>query len=348
MNAKRTEKPNRTARPLRYLAAALALLFAVFSLCGCDTAEKTETFTAMDTVMTLTVYGGGSAVKDAEALILELEKKLSVTDENSEIHRLNESGSLELDPDTAVLVSRALSLCAETDGALDITIYPVVRAWGFTTGDCRVPTGEELASLLPLVDFGAVRISGNTVTLPEGAMLDLGAVAKGYASDCAAALLREKGVESAILNLGGNVYALGSKPDGSAWRVGVADPFGEGGTYSLVLSVTDMAVVTSGGYQRFFEQDGVISRHIIDPATGRPVDNGLASVTIVCEEGLKADALSTALYVMGYEKAVEYWKKHGGFDAVFILNDGSIHITEGLESCLASASGGQTPEIIKK
>ncbi len=342
-------KPNFSRfRPMRLFTAALALFFALLPLCGCAAQEKTETFTAMDTVMTLTVYGGGNALDDAKVLILGLEAELSVTAEGSAIRRLNEEGELELCEDAAALVSEALALCAETDGALDITVYPVVRAWGFTTGDYRVPTEEELSALLPLVDHSAVKMSGSTVTLPAGAMIDLGAVAKGYASDRAAALLREKGVKSAILNLGGNVYALGSKPDGSAWRVGVADPFGEGGTYSLVLSVTDMAVVTSGGYQRYFEQDGVIYRHIIDPETGHPVDNGLASVTIVCEEGLKADALSTALYVMGYEKAVEYWKNHGGFDAVFILNDASIHITEGLESCLASASGEQTPEIIKK
>ena len=330
-------------------AAVLLALVLLLPLPACDEKKpNTATVFAMDTVMELTVYGDESLLSGAEALILSTERKLSVTGPASEIYALNKSGAREVSPDTAELIRRALGLCAETDGALDITVYPIVRAWGFTTGEYRVPTDGELAALLELVDHRAVKISGSTVTLPAGAMLDLGAVAKGYTSDLLAAYLRENGVKSAILNLGGNVLALGTKPDGKPWRVGIADPSGDGN--AAILSLSDKAVITSGGYQRYFEQDGVIYRHIIDPATGYPVDNGLASVTIIGDEGLVCDALSTALYVMGYEEAVEYWKDHPGFDAVFITSDGLLHITEGLDGSFA-ASGGykeKTTEVIRR
>lgn len=318
--------------PLRLLALVLACVFAL----GCVSCTKNEkivsTFTAMDTVMTFTVYANDAVLKEAQALVMELEKKLSVTDDGSEIATVNRQGGGYLSTETKELVSAALELCGETDGALDITIYPVVRAWGFTTGEYRVPSDEELAALLEKVDYSAVTVSGNSVSLPEGAMLDLGAVAKGYAADRLAALFDERGVESAIVNLGGNVYALGHKPDGSDWTVAIQDPIGDG--YACVLSVSDKAVVTSGGYQRFFEQDGVFYRHIMDPATGRPVEYGLASVSIVAESGLEADAFSTALYVMGLDRAIEFWRAHGGFEAVFITESGELIATEGLEAVL--------------
>lgn len=344
-----SEKPNNTGAKrgaaLRLCALLTALIFALLPLSGCGGKAQTATLTAMDTVMTLTVYGKRELLNGCEERILDLEKKLSVTDKTSELSALNANGSAKLSDDTAELIRRALALCAETDGALDITIYPVVRAWGFTAGEYRVPSDAELAALLELVDYGKAELEGNECRLPGGTLIDLGAVAKGYTADVLAAYLRENGVKSAILNLGGNVYALGSRPDGKPWRVGIADPFGE--DYAAVVSVTDKAVVTSGGYQRFFEQDGVTYQHIIDPATGHPVDNGLASVTIIGDEGLVCDALSTALFVMGLDRASEFWRAHGGFDAVFIDADGGIYITEGLEACL-SLTGSGNADIIRR
>lgn len=329
-------------------ALLLALVFALMGLCGCGVKSRTMTLTAMDTVITLTVYGRSGLLDGCAERILDLEKKLSVTDEASEICALNTNGSAELSAGTAELIRRALEFSAETGGALDITIYPVVRAWGFTTGDYRVPSDSELSALLALVDYGKVELEGNTCRLPEGAMIDLGAVAKGYASDVLAAYLRENGVKRAILNLGGNVYALGAKPGGEPWRVGIADPFGE--DYAAVVTVTDKAVVTSGGYQRYFEQDGVTYRHIIDPSTGKPVDNGLASVTVIGTEGLACDALSTALFVMGLDRAAEFWRTHGGFEAVFITSEGEILITSGLENIFFTNGSykGVSPTVIGK
>ena len=232
-------------------------------------------------------------------------------------------------------MEQALEICRRTDGALDLSIYPIVRAWGFTTGSYQVPDEAEIQALLPLVDYRKIQYDAatGTVTLPEGMEIDLGSVAKGYAGQLAAQMLREHGVQSALLNLGGNVQTVGAKPDGSPWQIGIKDPQGEDAM--MVLSVEDQAVVTSGGYERYFEQDGQTYWHIMDPSTGHPADSGLISVTIVGDEGVVCDGLSTALFVMGLEKAADLWAQSGDFEAVFVTASGEVYITEGLRDHFA-------------
>ena len=318
-----------SGKPPRLCALLLALLLA---LPGCAPAQPLErTFFAMDTVMTLRLYqgGDGSLLDRAEARVRELEAQWSVTEENSEICALNRGGRAELSPETAELLGAALDMCRRTDGALDISTYPVLRAWGFTTGEYSVPGGEAIAALLPLVDYGRVALEAGAAALPPGMEIDLGSVAKGYTGDALAALLKQGGADSALLDLGGNIQAVGSKPDGSPWRVAIRDPAGDGNIG--VVEVADQAVVTSGGYERYFEEDGVRYWHIIDPATGWPARSGLASVTVVGESGLLCDGLSTALFVMGREGALEHWRQHRDFEAVLVSEDGSVTITAGLE-----------------
>ncbi len=295
--------------------------------------------TAMDTFMTMTIYNQPGSVaqehlRQAAGLLQELDALLSVTDAGSEIYRANHSGgeTVPLSEDTRRLLEEALALCEETEGALDVTIYPVVRAWGFTTGEYRVPEAAELEALLKKVDFTQVGLTEDGLTLPEGVELDLGAVAKGYAGDRLMDLFRSTGMICSIVELGGNVQALGTKPDGSPWRVAVQAP--EGG-YAGALEIVDKAVVTSGGYQRYFEQDGEIFCHIINPASGRPVQNSLASVTVVADRGVQADALSTALFVMGREQAEAWWREHPDFEFLLLEKDGTAVITEGLEDCFS-------------
>lgn len=318
---------------------AVCLVFAL--LAGCAPAQARpaaeRTLFAMDTVMTLRLYEGGDEglLDGAEARVRELEGLWSVTDENSEISALNRDGGARLSPDTAALLGAALELCGRTGGALDISVYPVLRAWGFTTGDYAVPDGETLAALLPLVDCTQVSLEGNRASLPPGMELDLGSVAKGYTGDTLAGYLKDNGAASALLDLGGNIQAVGAKPDGSPWRVAIRDPAGEGSVG--VVAVADQAVVTSGGYERYFEEDGVRYWHILDPKTGKPARNGLASVTVVGESGLMCDALSTALFVMGRDGALEHWRQYRDFEAVFVADDGSVTITAGLEGRFALA-----------
>ena len=316
-----------------------ALLSAAFLLTGCSGAPaqgpETATFFAMDTAMDFTVYGDAALLDEAETLIGSLEEQVSVTDEHSDIYAIDHTGSGSLSGNAAELMEQALELCRRTGGALDISVYPIVRAWGFTTGGYQVPDEETIQSLLPLVDYTQIQYDAATgvVTLPEGMEIDLGSVAKGYAGQLAAQMLREHGVQSALLNLGGNVQTVGAKPDGSPWQIGIKDPQGEDAM--MVLSVEDQAVVTSGGYERYFEQDGQTYWHIMDPSTGHPADSGLISVTIVGDEGVVCDGLSTALFVMGLEKAADLWAQSGDFGAVFVTASGEVYITEGLQDRFA-------------
>lgn len=318
----------------RLAILCVALLF----LGGCEQRKEpcTATFFAMDTVMEITVYGDRSLLAQAEEIVGDMERRLSVTDDGSEIAALNRGGSGSISGDTEELLIQALDLCERSGGALDISIYPLVRAWGFTTGEYRVPKMEELTRLLTVVDYRKVRLGKGEAVLPSGMEIDMGGVAKGWAGDQILDAFRKNGVKSALLNLGGNVQALGAKPDGSPWRVAVRSPSGEG--YVGAVEIIDKAVITSGGYQRFFEKDGKAYHHIIDPATGGPVDNGMLSVTVVGDKGVVCDGLSTALFVMGQERAVAFWRGCGDFEAVFITEEG-IFITEGLKDAFVLLDG---------
>ena len=326
----------------------LALLCALLLLAGCAPAPSQaaaaaeRTFFAMDTVMTLRLYEGGdeALLADAEARVRELEGLLSVTDGDSEIYALNRDGAAELSSETAELLRGALALCDRTEGALDLSTYPVLRTWGFTTGEYAVPDGGTIDKLLPLVDYTRVGLDGNAASLPDGMEIDLGSVAKGYTGAALAALLREGGVTSALLDLGGNIQAVGAKPDGSPWRVGIRNPAGEGNIG--VVEVENQAVITSGGYERYFEEGGVRYWHILDPKTGAPARSGLASVTVVGDDGLVCDGLSTALFVMGRDGAIEHWRRHRDFEAVLVSEDGSVTITPGLEGRFALTGRGRT------
>ena len=288
----------------------------------------------MGTYMTLTAYGEPAerALELSEDKVKELEALWSVTDAGSDIYKANHSGgkTAEIDGETAEILTFALDMAERTDGALEPTISPIITAWGFISGDYRIPDREELDNLLQYVDYREVTLEENQVMLPEGMQLDLGAVGKGYMGDILSELLKEQGVTSALLDIGGNIQMIGRKPDGSRWRLGIQNPFGEG---SLgVLECEDGAVVTSGNYERYFiGEDGKQYGHIIDPSTGRPAESGLASVSIMAKQGGLCDALSTAVYVMGIEKATEYWRENGGFEMLLVTDNDEIYLTEGME-----------------
>ena len=317
-------------------------------LSGCARRPAQKTIAAMDTVMTLTAYGSNAqaGVDAAEAAINRLNTLLSTNADNSEVWAIDHSGGapVAVSDDTAALLAEALRLGQQTDGALDVSVYPVVRAWGFTTDHYQVPGQAELAALLPLVDYSAIDFdaAAQTVTLPAGMELDFGAIGKGYAGEQAAAAMREAGVTSAAMDLGGNVQTVGSKPDGSPWRVAVKDPRRDAGTEDYVgtVDVSDRAVVTSGGYERYFEADGQTYWHIIDPATGAPARSGLVSVTIVGRSGAECDGLSTALFILGREKALDYWRQYGGFDAILVDEDDQVWVTGGLKDAFSLTKGG--------
>ena len=333
------------------------LLFALL-LCGCGKAsapqasaasdpEATERSTvyvdSMDTFIELSAFGSqrDAALQAAKEEILRLNDLLSIGVESSEISRINREGSGTVSADTAAMIREALTLFEETDGAFDLTVYPLMELWGFVSKEYHVPTDEELAETMLRIGADRVQLDDETslVTLDEGQSIDRGGMAKCFASQRLMDIFRENGVESAIVSLGGNMQCLGTKPDGSPWRIGVKDPFNPDFGLSAIVQIVDKAVITSGGYERYFvdEETGTTYRHIIDPATGYPAESGLSSVSIVTADGMLGDGLSTALYIMGLEKSAEFWRAHKTeFDAILIDNDGNVYVTAGLEGAVTS------------
>lgn len=316
-----------------FLAAVCAV---ALSGCSQNNAEVTKTIYAMDTVMTLKAYGKNAelALDEAKKEIERLDYSLRRGNPDSEIYKINADGSGTVSEDTAELIGDALEICRSTEGAFDISIAPVMDLWGFYTKDFYVPNDDELSSELSRVGYTNISVDKNNVSVSGGAQLDLGGIAKGYLSGKITEIFKNDGVESGIVSLGGNVQTLGKKTDGSEWKVAIQNP--DNDTYIGALSVSDKAVITSGGYQRFFEKDGVRYHHIIDPKTGYPADSGVKSVSIVSDNGALADGLSTALFVMGLDEGTEYWRSHGGFDVVFMTDDNRVYITEGLKDIFES------------
>lgn len=334
-------------RLVLYIGLAALLLTGCGAQMSPDEAQESIQVLAMDTAMLITTYGQRSvpAAYACEDVIRDLEAKLSRTDPDSAVSRLNAAGILEeADTELRSILMWAGYYGQETDGAFDITVAPVVSAWGFAGGgEYRVPPQEELTQLLELVDGSAIKGNGQTVTLGPGQSIDLGGMAKGYAADKIVEVLREYDVPRANINLGGNVLAYGDRPDGTPWRVGIQDParVDEQNAFAGVLALTDSFAVTSGGYQRYFEENGKRYHHIIDPATGYPADSGLTSVTVVADcgasetgayPGTMCDALSTALFIMGEEKALDFRRHWGGtpFELVLVTEDNRVVVTEGL------------------
>lgn len=319
------------------------------ALCGCDNSAKqtasegdyteaSRSIFAMDTYMTLKAYGSTAeiALGESQERIVQLEDILCVTDEDSEVYKINHSNgdACSVSPDTSALLRAAVEYGDKTNGALDITLYPVLSLWGFTRDTQQIPSTEELQSTLAMTDYRKIFVSGNTACVPDNVQLDFGALAKGYTGDSVMEILKSNGITSALVNLGGNVQALGCKPDGSPWKVAVQNPQ-DNSQYICVLEISDLAVITSGSYERYFVgEDGERYWHIIDPSDGYPADNGLVSVTVVGTSGLMCDALSTALFVMGTDRAIEYWHNEGGFEMILVTDSGEIYYTNGLQNII--------------
>ena len=331
---------------MKRFSILIAALCLGLTGCGKQTTEATAQIFAMDTVMEVAAYGehAEQAVKYTEKRIEELENRLSRTKADSLVSGLNRDGSIRhLTYDYWNLIARAKEYRDATNGAFDITIAPVMDAWGFTGDSFRVPEQSELDTLLKKVNSDAIQMLGSpsdSVTLGEGQAIDLGGIAKGYTSDWVEQTFRGDGIENGKISLGGNVFVLGTKPDGSDWRVGIKDPRNESGL-AAILSLRDAYAITSGGYERYFEENGKTYHHIIDPATGYPADSGLLSVTVVAADngpdwagagnGAMCDAFSTALFVMGEEQALDFWRNGGyDFDLVLVTEDGRVVITAGL------------------
>ncbi|MCL2579814.1 MAG: FAD:protein FMN transferase [Oscillospiraceae bacterium] len=322
-----------------------AILIVLILLAGCGRVRVEETLTRtdfmLDTFVTIILYGSTDelALAGAFDLVRGFDHMMSRHTSHSELYQLNHAGGapVEVSDDLARLLAAALEYSAASGGAYDLTIAPMMDLWfrdrGIEEAEAgrRPPTVTELAQALALVDYRNVQIDGNTVRLDHGAMIDLGGIAKGYIADAAGQYLRERGVPGAIINLGGDILAVGERPGGNAFRIGIRKPFEDAWDILGVVEARDLAVVTSGVYERYFIYGDVRYHHIIDLRTGMPADNGLASVSVVSSSALEADALSIIAFLLGLEAGMSMIERTPGAEALFIQEDGQVIMTSGFE-----------------
>ncbi len=311
----------------------LVVLALVLTGCTGQSTQTEKDLYAMDTIIAIRIPDENSdqLFAECERMIRAYEAVLSRTDADSEVSRFNacEQG-MPLGEELLQIVSLSLELSRATDGAFDVTAEPLTALWDITGEAPRVPDPQEIACALDAVGYQQLALEGDVLTKSAPAVhIDLGGVGKGYALGAITDYLREQGVEYGMVSFGGNIGLIGQKPDGADWKIGVKDPRDPDSIVGT-LSLTGGYVAVSGDYERYFMADGVRYHHIFDPRTGYPANSGIQSVAVVCDDATLADALSTALFVMGYERALEFY--HNGaydFEAVFVTGDG-IFTTDGL------------------
>ena len=350
-----------------YLILCTVLVCPILLFTGCGNITDADTSTTgnepisinsikLNTAVQITIYDSQdkALLDDCLALCDKYELVFSRTNEKSELYKLNHrkdtsdkdpnadeqtipypiSGTADtwhISEDLASLLSQGLSITRESDGAFDIAIAPLTSLWDFTAEDPKVPDDAAIQKALPLCSSDGVTIDGQDITLPsDDIQFDVGAIAKGYIADRMKDLLVKKGVKSAIINLGGNVLCIGSKPDGTPFKIGIQKPFADRNETEAVMDITGKSVVSSGIYERCFKQNGKLYHHILNPKTGYPYDNSLISVTIISDQSVDGDALSTTCFALGLEDGLKFAEKKG-VQAVFITEDYELHYTDGFQ-----------------
>ena len=317
-------------------------IFLIFSLIGCTNSKddskplsKTEYF--MGTVVTGTLYDNKSEkiIDKAFEEVKKIEQLVSINMDGTELDEVNNNSGIKpvkVSDDTYNIIKKGLEYSSLTNGSFDITIGPLVKLWSIGLPEAKVPTLDEIKGTLKYINYKDVEIndSEKTVFLKKtGMIIDLGGIAKGYTADVIAQTLKDEGVEKAIIDLGGNIYALGEKSENTLWRIGIQNPDQTRGEIVGSINVKDKSIVTSGIYERFIEQDGVKYHHILSPESGYPYDNEIAGVTIISDKSIDGDALSTSVFSMGITKGLEFINSQPDTEAIFITKDHKIYLTEG-------------------
>lgn len=318
------------------------ILLAAIGLTGCAQKEATEAGETppkpsyiedhafqLDTIITIKLYGeeDTSMIDDSFSRIEELEKMLSVHLEGSDLAKVREEAgdsAVKVQPETIEVMEAAIQYAEFSQGRFDPTAGPLIELWGIDPPEGHVATEDELAEVLPLIDYQKLMVDGEAGTIylqDEKMIADLGAIAKGFIADKVKEQLVDAGVTSGIINLGGNVLLVGGKPDGSDFRIGVQDPDSLRGEYLGIVSLKDESIVTSGDYERFFEADGKKYHHILDPSTGFPAENSLRSVTIISPKSTDGDALSTTCFLLGLDEGIKLIRTMPRIDAIFVTED---------------------------
>lgn len=331
----------------RRIIAALLIIASILLLAsGCadkknkvnnEPVSKTEF--VLGTVVTIKLYDNATeeVFNKVFAKLREIENKMTINADDSEVIEINSNAGkdfVKVSDDTFYVIKSGKDFSKLSGGRFDISIGPLVKLWGIGTENAKVPDKDEIVSKKVLVDYNNVVLneSEKSVMLKEtGMILDLGGIAKGYGADAVVNILKDNNVKHAIINLGGNVFAYGNKPDGTLWRVGVQNPFSTRGEYLGIAQVANQTVVTSGVYERYFEEDGKRYHHILDPDTGYPVENNLVGITIIASSSIDADSLSTSAFALGLDKGIELIESLDNVDAVFVTKDSEVYITSGLK-----------------
>lgn len=296
-----------------------------------------KTFFALGTINTITAFGmkGEEAINTAYERVLEIDYRMSAFKENSDIMKINRSAGIkkqEINADTFEVLKKALKFSKASKGAFDITVCPLTALWKSGIKRNLIPNKEDINKELKLVNYEDLILNDkdNSAYLKsKGQAVDLGSIAKGYAADEVKGILQQHGIKDALINLGGNILTMGHNPSGAAWRIGIQNPLSSRGNYVGTVTVTDKTIVTSGSNEQFFIKDGVRYHHIIDPRTGYPAQNGLLSVTVVCEASIDADAVTTALFIQDINEAIPLLKSIRA-EAIFIMENKDIFVTGGL------------------
>ena len=304
-------------------------------LTGCTRREEqpmSRMTYALSTEITISIYDSNdqNLITKCFELCGEYDRLLSRTNEESEIAQLNKLGSCEVSDETLEVIKKGLYYSELSGGAFDITIEPVSSLWDFMAEEPKLPDPDEVRNNLKRIDYTKVKIDGRRVTLQEGMGLDLGGLAKGYIADRLKEYLLSQGVKRAIINLGGNVLCIGKKSDNADFTIGIQNPQNPASIKGTV-QVNDKSVVTSGTYQRTFTVDGVSYHHILNPETGYPYDNGISSVTIICDESVDGDGLSTTCFALGIEEGCRLVESMDHVYAMFIDNEGKVKFSRGFE-----------------
>lgn len=321
------------------LIPALMVLLILTSCSKPQPVLSGRTF-ALDTLIELKIYGyerkgSDSLIEDSFDLVRSLENTLSMHVKDSDIDRINQNAGVratKVSDLTYRVLNDSLYFSGLTGGLFDVTTGPLIKLWAIDPPDGHYPSEEELAAVLPLIDYHKIDfLNNNEIMLQDkGMIVNLGAIAKGTIADEIKAFLLSKGVTSALINLGGNVLALGSKPDGSSFVIGIQDPDSSRGDYLLSIEINDETVVSSGDYERYFEYNGKKYHHILNPKTGFPADTNIKQITIVTSVSQTADGLSTSVLLLGVEKGLALLESLDGVEAILITKDHQIYFTEGL------------------
>jgi thiamine biosynthesis lipoprotein len=330
----------------RHILLLSSLIAAAFLTVSCSRPSQpvSENEFLLGTNCVVTIYDrtNREVFEKVFSRIREIHQTMSMQVADSEVRLINEEAgktAVPVSADTLYVIKEGLRYSKLSDGRFDISIGPLVELWSIGTEYARIPEPEEIQAVLPLIDYRLVRIDEDASTVyleKKGMQLDLGGIAKGYASDEARRILLEEGIEHAIIDFGGNIWAVGERPQNRQWRIGIQDPEKERGRYAGILTLTDATVVTSGIYERYFFVDGTRYHHILDPDTGYPFRNELASVSVTTTEGIFSDAVSTILFTFGLEEGFRFASRFPGLEAIFIEKNGTITLTEGIEDSFST------------